>query len=66
MSIIVNYPDIIKRIFQNEEVSTTGIYGIWLCVDGWKCITVDDRVPVDSDNKPYFSSSGNVICVPLI
>lgn len=56
---ISEYPFIVKRIFETTTESSYGAYGIWLFIDGlWKCIIVDDRIPV-VDGSPIFSRANN-------
>ena len=43
----------------------TGIYGIWLCVNAWKCITIDELIPVEG-REPAFTSSSTELIVPLL
>jgi calpain-15 len=56
---ISEYPFIIKRIFETTEVSTYGIYGVWLFIDGlWKNIVVDEVFPCHN-KKPVFSRNNS-------
>lgn len=63
--ILKDYPEILKRIFENIEVNPAGVYGVWLCVNAWKCYVIDDKLPIDGD-KPYFSSAGSSLNIPLL
>lgn len=63
--IALKHPEIVKRVFENIEVNKAGVYGIWLCVDSWRCFAIDDRIPT-LENQPYFNSSGNDITIPLL
>ena len=65
LQMALQYPEIVKRLFENTEVCQAGVYGVWLCVDTWKCVIIDDRIPVLEIN-PYFTSSGNELTIPLL
>lgn len=66
---LAEHPDRIKKIFITDEINTTGIYGIRLCLDGeWKEIVIDDYFPCDHKKSvPCFStSSGHTLWVQIV
>jgi len=52
---------------ETSDVSTYGMYGVWLFIDGiWECVVIDDLIPTHN-NKPIFSrNNGNEIWVMLL
>ncbi|EAR94557.3 calpain family cysteine protease (macronuclear) [Tetrahymena thermophila SB210] len=55
---IAETPSRIQRIFINESKSKYGLYGLNLVWKGVPVeVIVDDLIPVDSRNKPYFQQS---------
>jgi len=49
----------IRRIFNDKETQETGLYGVYLCVDGeFKLVLVDDMIPcLGEDGGPSFSKA---------
>jgi len=46
---IAEYPERIKKIFENKEYSTKGIFAIKVFIAGEeRTVTFDDRIPVRS------------------
>lgn len=73
LCVLAKNPNLIKRLFESKEVSSTGCYSIWLCDSGeWKNLIIDDYIPCilskrTGKPKPYFSRiRGNDIWVCLL
>ena len=59
----------IKRIFNESDAQKTGIYGVYLCVDGeFQMVVVDDMIPcLGEDQGPSFSkANGDELWVLLL
>ena len=59
LSSIAEYPSLAERIVEYED-NQSGLYGIWLCLDGeWQLITVDGWLVVRSADKRVAFSYSN-------
>ena len=60
-------PICVKRILETSEISSYGMYGAWLFIDGiWQCVVIDDLFPT-YNGKPIFSRNNeNEIWVMLL
>ncbi len=52
-------PNRIKKLFKNDTINNSGVFGVSLCKDGeWKELLVDSNIPCDNRKKiPCFSTS---------
>jgi calpain-15 len=47
LSSLAEHPDLIKRLFDTQEVNQSGVYAVWLNIDGmWREFILDDYFPV--------------------
>ena len=52
ISILAEHPFLITRLFTTPSISHTGVYGVWLHINGaWTEVVVDDLLPVFINDK---------------
>lgn len=52
VAILADHPSLISRLFTTSTVNPTGVYGVWLHINGsWTEIVVDDQLPVFVNDK---------------
>lgn len=45
---------------ETTEVSSFGMYGVWLFIDGqWECVVVDDLFPTHGGRPVFSRNHGN-------
>lgn len=58
LSTIAERPQLVKRLFYNEEVNPDGVYRLRFCKGGeWVVVTVDDYFPCLPQGNPMYSRS---------
>ena len=68
LSIVVEHPHLIKRLFTTPNYSPIGLYRIKICKNGtWREVTIDDLIPCFAKGEPAYSQSAQKdLWVPLI
>ena len=58
LSTIAERPQLVKRLFYNEEVNPDGVYRLRFCKGGeWVVVTIDDYFPCLPQGNPLYSRS---------
>ena len=59
LSALSEFPDRIKQIFKTQEINDSGIYAVYICINGeFQTIIVDDHFPYNIEKKlPAFSKA---------
>lgn len=52
VAILAEHPFLISRLFTNSSINPTGVYGVWLHINGvWTEVVVDDLIPTFTNEK---------------
>jgi calpain-15 len=72
ISSLAEFPSLITRLFEDDELDPQGCYEIWLNINGnWKQIIIDDYFPVyktpgGKDQVAYARTKDNELWVMLL
>nr|QBH22547.1 calpain family cysteine protease [Philasterides dicentrarchi] len=67
LSAMAEQPNLIRRLFQDQEKNDQGVYSIWLNIFGeWQNIVIDDYVPFKGNGPAFSRANGPELWVILL
>ena len=67
LSVLAEWPDRVRKLFIDDKVNDSGVYGAWVTKNGERFpVLVDDYIPVDGDAPAFSQSHGPELWVIIL